>query len=138
MVVEDAIHALLLHCGTVDAIAGQRIFRDVAPQGQLRPYVVIQRISYQAGQSLNGRTGLGNARIQIDSFSSESSGQAADLDKAICDFLVTCKGDVAGVAIGSIAQLNTVSLPEAPFEGHDRPVFRYVTDYSVWFREFPV
>jgi hypothetical protein len=107
--------ALLRAGGTA---AGQRIYMVVAPQGVQRPYVVMQRVSFNEENTLSGSSGLTNTRMQIDAYAL-THGEASAISDAIAVLI-------------DAWPLQTVSLGGQDLYEPDVTLHRIQTDYSIW------
>lgn len=74
MTVEESVRQRLLQLTDLTALVSTRIYLDKLPQSPTYPCVRVTLISDPREQHLRGPNSVRTARIQVDSYASESSG----------------------------------------------------------------
>ncbi|MGZ2455461.1 DUF3168 domain-containing protein [Rhizobium anhuiense] len=128
---EAAIIALLLADARVKAIAGDRVHFVRAPQGLPRPYGLLTVVSGTEDYTMQGASGLGSARMQIDGYG-ETYKSARDLVEAMLAVLSGFRGERSGVNFKGIFIDSRRDLP-ASDSGDVTPLFRRSADIIIWF-----
>lgn len=96
-----ALRTRILAAPTVSAIVATRVYWNMAPQGAVRPYVVLTTISDPRPGHLQGYDGSRVTRVQCDCFGAKHI-EATGLAEAI---LAACAGNpgvTGGVRFGRI------------------------------------
>lgn len=143
---EEALLAFLKAEPAVTALVGAgvsaRIYAETAPQGAGFPRITYQWIDWPEDHTLQGVTGFGWPRIQIDCWAAGSKArtQALALAKAVRE----CRGGVAqgprlngysgwmhGVKVQRVKLLNRESIPELPQQGEEGPIRRISLDFEM-------
>ncbi len=98
--------------------AQDRVYPQVAPDNVQRPYIVYQRVTENVENTLAGRTGLTNTRLQVDVYASTYA-QAQQIAAAVADLM-------AGWALPNV-QILARDIYESDVKLH-----RVMADYSIW------
>lgn len=125
---EEALIALLLGTGPVEAIVDDRIWPTWRPQGSPTPSVTLTVISRSPQYHASGASGLDQYRIQLDVFA-ESYGEAKALSRAVVAALSGFSGVIDGVRLGPVFLLGERDMPE--MEPPDR-LYRVSLDFDLW------
>lgn len=104
------------------ALAGGRVYPDVAPANPVRPYIVYQASGGIDETTLDGADTLQNCRMQVAVWA-ESRAEASTLIKQVRAVLTAAP--VLGKPIGS---------PVSVFED-DTKLYGSRQDYSIWYQE---
>jgi hypothetical protein len=136
--VRPALRLFLLADVTVSGlVGGTRIFPIKMPQGEKSDSVVYHRVTETADYHMQGSSGLAQARIQIDAWSTRPDG-ASQLANAVHDRLSGHAGDFS---FGASSPQDVLDF-EAIFQvagredyDADADMFRMSRDYLVWYRE---
>jgi len=86
--------------------AGGRVYALQAPQNSKTPFVVFQRIESERWRSVNGPSGMAQARLQVDAYGDDYytvKELAADIEAALDGFRGTVEFDGGSVNIGGIS-----------------------------------
>lgn len=110
-----------------------RVYAAVAPQKAPAPFIIIQRVAGERWRSLQGPSGMGQARIQVDAYANDYYGAKA-LAVAIENILDGYRGIVLygatspqqSVRIGGCSLLEEVDMLD---ETDDPKLFRVSSDY---------
>jgi hypothetical protein len=142
--VEEAITARVEGLAAVIALAGDRVYLDKLPQSPTYPAVRVQLIDDPTTYHLRGPNGLSRARVQVDHYVHEDSGE--DPYAAITALEAATKGDGKGTAAtGLSGWKGSVGSPPFAVRGcfrtnrlrrYDPDELRVLTmsvDYIVWF-----
>lgn len=95
MDIRPGIRAALLADAAVAAIAGDRVYSMLAPQGERRPCIVFVRVSEIEDATLKGAQGIAQSRVQIDCWA-ETPDQANALAEAVRARMQGLSGTFAG------------------------------------------
>ncbi|MDD2728174.1 DUF3168 domain-containing protein [Malikia sp.] len=114
MSIQEQLYDLL--SGHTDA--GSRVFPQVAPEGTEKPYIVYQRVSSSSENTLDGRSGLVNTRMQIDVFA-RTYAQALSVTSAIDGLM-------------DAWEVQNISILSADSFEPDTRLHRVTSDYSIW------
>lgn len=98
--------------------AGARVAPLTGQANWQRPYIVLQRVSFNSENVLSGSSGLANTRVQIDVYGatySDVATLAAQVD-----------------ALMSAWSVQNVSSHAQDFYESDVQLFRMALDYSIW------
>lgn len=95
---EEALTALLLGDPGVRWLVGDRVHWGRAPQGAKPDYLVLQVISGRRDYTMQGASGLADARVQFDSYAQEYL-VAKRISEAVIALLSGYRGTVSGVQI---------------------------------------
>ncbi len=98
--------------------AQDRVYPQIAPDNVQRPYIVYQRVTENVENTLAGRTGLTNTRLQVDVYASTYA-QAQQIAAAVADLM-------AGWALPNV-QILARDIYESDVKLH-----RVMADYSIW------
>lgn len=124
----QALFALLSADPAVAALVDARIYPLIAPQSAPLPRIVYTGAGGIRWNSIDGPSGLGQPRVQIDAYAA-TYGQAHALAKAIRDALDGYRGTAAGVRIGG------VSCPTPPLDFYEAdvspPLYRVGQDFLI-------
>ncbi|SDP40613.1 Protein of unknown function [Filomicrobium insigne] len=129
---EEAMIARLLADPGVAAYASTRIYPVSRPQGDLLPAVTLQRIDGGPTYSDDGETGLGNARVQIDTWAATYE-VAKTLSRAVTASLSAFHGIVGGIDFQTILLNDARDFREAGGNQVEY-LFRVSLDFNVWWR----
>jgi hypothetical protein len=136
MTIEQAVVEWLEDWPAVTAIAGSRVYREVAPENEFRPHVRVQLIDEPRQAHLRGPESLLVSLVQVDAFAQqtdvtpEASGVVSDLAAAIEDAL----GPRAPFTVGSIQVVMALRNDRRPFEPDEHDNFRMMQDFRIWHR----
>jgi len=108
--------------GALKALAGGRVYPDVAPASPVKPYIVYQSIGGVDETTFDGADTLQNSRMQVSVWSTSRS-EAATIIKQVRAALTA--EPVLGVPIGA---------PVSVYED-DTKLYGSQQDYSIWWRE---
>lgn len=139
--IHRGIFSLLRDDAGVGAIAGDRIYPQVAPRDAAEPYIVYQRVSrVDLGRDLDGANELVQARVQVDSYA-DGYNTARNLADAIRRRLDGYKGtvDLTGSPSETL-RIGGISLIEDrdDFDDSVKPkLHRVIQDYLCIFEEPP-
>lgn len=117
MTVEETLVAALT---AWPALAGVKIFADVADDGAVAPYIVYTMFTGTRVKSLAGDSGLANPHFQLDVYASKR-GPVTTLKNAVRD------------AVLADAVLGAVFLNEGSGYEPARKLRRQRQDFSFWF-----
>jgi hypothetical protein len=98
--------------------AGARVAPLTGQANWAKPYIVLQRVSFNSENVMSGSTGLANTRVQIDAYGStypEVAALAAQIDALMSGWSVQ---NISGIA--------------QDFYESDVQLFRVALDYSIW------
>ncbi len=143
MTVEEAICARVESLTAVIALAGTRVYLDKAPQGSSYPVVVVQEIDDGRTYHFRGPNGLRKARIQVDAYIQEASGE--DVKATLIALADAIEGDGLGPnASGLSGWFGQIGSPginvqgcffidrtTPPFMGEELNLLRIRQDYYV-------
>lgn len=109
---------------TLGALASNRAYPDVAPQGATRPYIVYQQVGGTAAHYLESAVvGKRNARVQVSVWAATRVAAAA-LSRSAEDALVT-SATLRALPLGAM-----VAEYE---EDTDPPLYGARQDFSIWY-----
>lgn len=108
--------------GAIKALAGGRVYPDVAPDGAARPYVVYQGVGGVDETTFDGADMLQNSRMQVAVWAT-TRGEAATIIQQVRAALTA--EPVRGVPIGA---------PVSVYED-DTKLFGSQQDFSIWYKE---
>ncbi|WP_250451203.1 DUF3168 domain-containing protein [Caballeronia sp. ATUFL_M2_KS44] len=108
--------------GALKALAGGRVYPDVAPASPTKPYIVYQSIGGTDETTFDGADTLQNSRMQVSVWSISRS-EAATLIQQVRAALTA--EPVLGVPIGA---------PVSVYED-DTKLYGSQQDFSLWFKE---
>jgi hypothetical protein len=134
-----ALRALLLSDGAVNtAVAGSRIYPGIMPQGQTLPSIVQNLITESSDYHMQGASGLGQARIQIDCWALTQD-LAVALANLVFDKISGFKGTVAFGSDSPQTQ-EVVIQGVFPDQGRDdydplAKLFSRRRDYLIWYSQ---
>lgn len=132
--IESAIKAILTGDVTVAAIVDDRVYPNIIPQNEISPSLTYQQISGPRDHTMDGPSGLVDARYQINCFTpvySETDTLAESVRLAMDGFSAT----VNTVQIDSIELLNENDLPEVDEESDAITMFGKRMDFMIRFVE---
>ncbi|BBP95963.1 hypothetical protein BSFA1_10920 [Burkholderia sp. SFA1] len=108
--------------GAIKALAGGRVYPDVAPASPVKPYIVYQSIGGEDETTFDGADTLQNSRMQVSVWSTSRS-EAATIIKQVRAALTA--EPVLGVPIGA---------PVSVYED-DTKLYGSQQDFSIWYKE---
>lgn len=134
MSAEKAICAILTAASGVSSLVGNRIYPVRPKQSGALPAITYFRVDGPRVHSLQGPSGLGHPRIQIDCYASTYA-DCLELSKQVRLALDGYRGIIAGVNVQAILLLSDFDMEE----DEDAPIvpdeFRRVMDFRVWYQE---
>ena len=120
MSLESKIYAALSTATALTALVGTSIFPDHKPQESSTPSVVYSRVSGLRDYHLQGFSGLENARVQFDIYSTDIDGR-----RKVTDQVVT--------AIEAFTSFTAMALSSPIDQYDDRlQIYRRIQDFSIW------
>lgn len=99
-------------------VAPGSVFRGVAGQGAVAPYVVWQRLVSPVNNTLDGPSNLQNTRVQVDVYAS----RFADLESI----------EAAVLAAMQSAPVSAIQLSSQDFYEQETKLYRTSIDFSCW------
>lgn len=136
--VRMALRAILLSDATVSAlVGGNRIMPIRLEQGQKNASIVYNRITEEGHYQMNGPAGIGQARMQVDSWGSLPSA-AVELANAAYDRLSGFQGVVAWGSSSPQEEIRVHGIfLESGREDYDAiaDMYRMSRDYMIWYEE---
>jgi hypothetical protein len=131
-----ALIGLIKADNTLFVALGNNVFARQAPQNVTRPFAVLNRISREGIDTLDGPSGMVRRRVQVDVYDQGehavtliASRLRAVLEAVVhVDAAIDAASPPATMRIQAIRLLNDIDLPEEP--GHAR-LFRRSMDFSV-------
>lgn len=117
MTVEETLHATLTGW---PALAGVKVFADVADEGAVAPYIIYINFAGKRVGSLAGDSGLANPRFQIDVYTPKQGP------------VTTLKNEVRKAVLAN-AVLGAVFLNEGSGYEPATKLRRRRQDFSFWF-----
>lgn len=124
---EEQIRALLLNDSGVSSLAGSRVNFGTHPQGQPFPAIVLNTISDADDYTLQGPSGITEARIQVDCYGG-TYGAAKLLSRAVRSLL----GGYQGGALQGVFLAGSRDSREGGSNEAERP-YRVSMDFMVRF-----
>lgn len=132
--IEQAIQSMILADASFNAIAGNAVFYNKAPQKAALPYVILSRISAQRILSFAGYSGLTAPRVQVDCYATTYT-QVRKMADVIRLAINGFRGTVLGKEIQGVFLEDDRDSYEPPEHGDEVGVHRVSNDYFVWFKE---
>ncbi|RPI63876.1 MAG: DUF3168 domain-containing protein [Planctomycetaceae bacterium] len=123
--IDDAIYQILTTNSGVVALASNRVYPNVLPQGVTYPAISFQIISETPEYSHEGDSNLNLARVQFDCYATTQTGVRAVAD-ALRSALTGLRTTVDNVRIGSSFLVNTLSNYEDALR-----VYRMTRDFMM-------
>lgn len=123
----EALVARLAADGTVAGLVTTRIYRNKAPLGTARPYLVYQVIDSFRDHALDGPTGLNAGRVQFSAWAATHLAAKAIAD-AVRASLDGYRGTLSGVAVRGVTSQNEVDLYD-----DDTDLEGVVVDFTITF-----
>lgn len=123
--IQSAIFSTLGQNAGVSAVAGARIYPDIAPPQTTRPFIVWQEVSLAKQNDMSGSVetgGLDNYRVQVTCYA-ERGTASRELD-------ILVRSAMQGASAFKSLHVDARSLP---FE-IDTKLFGMQSDFSVWLR----
>ena len=120
------IRQLLVGDAGVAALAGGRVYSEVLPQHGTVPAVVFSVVAGDSDADLEGPTGVGSRRVQVDSWAGTRA-EATALSLAVRALLDGYSGGAAGLDVQAVFHLTE----RWDFEAETK-LFRTSQDYEVW------
>ena len=138
MSIEAAIIRLLNDDPDVVKLVGNRIFPIFVPKKRKLPAITYQQISGPRDNTMDGASGLVNARYQINCWSRTYKG-ADELAEEVRDAL-SPKDDsypktVAGVLVRAVMLFNENDVPSVRSDNEEMSGFGKMLDFNIWFDE---
>lgn len=131
---EGALTALLLGNAGVTALAGQRVYWRLVPQGVATgSWVVMHRVSGQRDYTTQAPSGLVSSRVQVDCVGA-SYGAAKVLARAVVAAAGGYRGTVGGMAIQGIF-IDAERDDDDSNTGDVATRFRTSLDLQIWHPE---
>lgn len=127
---EEALTAVLLGDAALTLSIGNRLHWGRAPQGAVRPFVILQVISADVDQTMQGRTGLEQVRLQVDAYSDRAL-EAKAISALVIRALEAARGTHGETMVHSVNVDSRRDLQPDGSEGK-QPVFRRQTDLMIW------
>lgn len=110
----------------VAALVGNRVFTEVLPQAPTVPAVVFTEVAGDEDVALDGPTGVGSRRVQIDAWA-KTRAEATALAVAVRTALAGHSGAAAGFEVHGVFLLTE----RWDFEP-ETSLYRTSQDYEVW------
>jgi hypothetical protein len=126
--IEEAIINKLRNTSAITALAGQRSYAIVAPEGVANPFIVVTRVGSQRELAHDGPTGITSAFLQISCIS-DKPGSAKKLADTVRSELHGFRGIVGGVSVNYLEVINDVDIPDPDYG------FQVAVDIEVSFKE---
>jgi hypothetical protein len=126
---EEALTAILLADARLSQVVGNRVHWDVAPQGAVRPYVILQVVSSSADTTASGRSGMETARVQIDAYG-EQKFAVTRIVRFAFEALERARGPRGEVTIQGVFFDSARDLPASGASGAPQ-LFRRSTDINI-------
>lgn len=135
MGIENAIYSLLRENAALAALAGERIYPSIFPQGVVYPAVKFQRVTGRSHYHMRGRAHLDAGRWQFDC-------DALTDDEAIAvkNAVENCLSGFSGTA-GTPPVAIRGCFKEMDRDGYDGGlaaslprIFRKTLDFEIWFK----
>jgi hypothetical protein len=112
-------------------VGGVRIHPNRLPQDQVEPTIVINRISEVGDYNMDGDSGLGNVRMQVDAWA-QTADFANELANAVYDRLSGFRGTV--VANSDAIDIQGVFLAQGRDDYDDvTQLSRVSRDFTIWY-----
>ena len=125
------LRMLLTADAGVAALVGDRVFTEVLPQAPTVPAVVFAQVAGDEDVALDGPTGVGSRRVQIDAWA-KSRAEATALALAVRAALAGHSGAAAGFEVHGVFLLTE----RWDFEP-ETSLYRTSQDYEVWTHGVP-
>ena len=110
----------------VAALAAGRVFTEVLPQGGAVPAVVFNQVAGDDDVALDGPTGVGSFRVQVDAWA-KTRADATALGLAVRAALAGHSGAAAGLEVQAV-----FLLTERWDFDSETSLYRTSQDYEVW------
>ena len=120
------LRLLLTSDAGVSALAGARVYSEVLPQSPALPAVVFNEVAGGDDYTLDGPSGVGSRRVQIDSWAKKRS-EATALARAVAAALSGHTGAAGGLEVEGVFLLNERWGFDPATE-----LYRTGQDYEVW------
>lgn len=136
--IEEALYARLVTDPGVHSLVSSRVYHTMARQGSTMPFVVLSRVTMVREYTLSGPDGLPEAMVQVDCIGSTSA--STEAVREAVRLALDGTSWVSGKYRVAYAMLeDDRDLTESPFDGSDKPVFRFSLDVRLrFFEETPV
>jgi len=128
------LRALLTGEATISTIVGSRVYITRAPQGAVYPHVLITQMGSEENLALDGTGPLRFLDIDIDCKATTGKG-AADLAKAVRDFIKDYSGAAGGETIEAVILNGEVDGYEDPRDGSDVGTVMVTLDVTIQYVE---
>lgn len=132
--IEEAIYWILTNDATVVSLVSTRIYPNEIPQGKSMPAVSVQQISGVRDHSLDGPSGLVEARFQVNCWEDDYVG-ARTLAHAARLALNNYSGTVGTCVIQCIQMVNEIDTPVILPGADVLKRFGKSLDFIIWFDE---
>lgn len=126
--------ALLSGEATISAVVGTRVFVTKAPQGELRPHIIVTQLNSEEYKSLDGTGSLRKVTFDIDC-KAERSVTAASLAKIVRRFIDDYSGTAGSETIGAVLVNGESDTWESPVDGSDVGVYGVTIDLDIQYVE---
>lgn len=135
--IELGLYDRLSNWQPIAAIVGRKVFPEVAPQGEVPPYIVFQLVDDIGEDTLTEAAGFSVARIQVDSYGKGPQGyrDAVRLDEEVRKCLDGYMGYLGTIQTGGIKAGERRSLPTPPGQASDTTTRRISRDAVVWYHQ---
>lgn len=133
-VIEEAVQKIMVDDAGIGALAANRIYPQILPQGATLPAITWQRISGSHLEDLGGEDILAHPRLQINCWAATVSA-ASDLRDAVRAALVDYTGVVLAVVISHISLEDDGDLFEPSVSSKEERRFGRRLDFIVWHEE---
>lgn len=127
---EEALTAVLKADAALKLLIADRVHWGRAPQGAPRPYVILQVISADVDQTMEGRNGLERTRLQVDAYSDRAL-EAKAISARVILALEAARGARGETMLHNVSVDSRRDFQPDGGEGK-QPLFRRQTDLMIW------
>jgi uncharacterized protein DUF3168 len=129
--------ALLKNEPSVDAIVEGRVYSPVLPDAPSYPCLVVWKPTGIGNYTLDGDTGIEDARVQVDCYSDKGQEVAIALKTAVRRFLSGFRGgsQSGNCAIQTCMCINDFDLPDPSTERAGPRLRTRVLEFRIWNKE---
>ena len=130
---ESDLRTYLLSKPAISALVGTRVYPLRAPQNAAYPQLTYGIISDIEVMSLEGSSGLTDARLHIDCWANDAAGYSTvkSLKAAVRNALTGFSGWMGSTEVGAVLPAGDVDLYEQPESASDTGVHHIAMDYEV-------
>lgn len=137
MIVLEVVE-LLLNEQTIVELVGDRVHSPDLPDAPSYPCIRVSKPSGIGNYTLQGDTGIEDARVQVDCYSVKGQADVIHLKTRVRRYLSGFRGGVGSgtnCAIQSCMCINDFDLPDASTERAGPRVRTRVLEFRIWNRE---